>query len=320
MNINEPEEKGLVSVIIPSYNRAQILHRAIDSVLCQTYRDTEILVIDDGSSDNTLEVLDQYDSEVQVISQSNTGAAAARNNGINKARGEFIAFLDSDDEWMPHKLEKQIACFKQNNELGLVSSGMVDITSDGKKHFPRTFAFSGFATRKLIKYNFVNTSSVVVKTDCLRKMDSLFDTSFKQRSDWQFWIRFSARYKFQVLPNILCNRYFNDDSLGRSLIGHDAMIELNRRIYESLFSDELLSDYFNKNWKTIMAHQRMLSAHYFYHHGEIGKARSKALEAIRLSPFGVDWVKVFGYLTINPSLKAKIINLKGRVFKKSVKL
>ena len=101
--------KPLVTVIIPTYNRAKTIERSINSVLSQSYSNLELIVVDDGSSDNTKSVVENIDdSRVRYIWQNNSGACAARNNGINNARGEYIAFNDSDDTWKPNKLEKQL--------------------------------------------------------------------------------------------------------------------------------------------------------------------------------------------------------------------
>lgn len=105
------DEKVLVSVVIPVYNRADTIKRAVESVLEQTYKNVEIIIIDDGSTDGTidqLKELEQMESSIRVFKQDHKGANAARNLGIEKARGGFIAFQDSDDEWLPSKLEKQI--------------------------------------------------------------------------------------------------------------------------------------------------------------------------------------------------------------------
>src|SRR5690349_3602213 len=103
-----------VSVIIPTYNRAQFIARAVDSVLEQTYKDFEIIVIDDGSSDNTQEILKAYEGKIRYVYQQNKGISAARNRGIQEAKGEYIAFLDSDDVWKPEKLSVQVAILDVN--------------------------------------------------------------------------------------------------------------------------------------------------------------------------------------------------------------
>ncbi len=115
-----------VSVIIPAYNGDRYLAAAIDSILAQTYRDLEIIVVDDGSTDNTPQVAQQYGTAVhavQYVSQANQGVAASRNLGMAKARGDYIAFLDQDDVFLPHKLADQVALLEQDDNLGIVNSG-----------------------------------------------------------------------------------------------------------------------------------------------------------------------------------------------------
>jgi len=107
-------ENPLVSVIIPTYNRAWVLKEAIDSVLAQEFKDFELIVVDDGSTDNTGEILDSYEQDILVLRQSNKGVSAARNRGIDAAEGRLIAFLDSDDLWLPRKLSSQVDFFNSN--------------------------------------------------------------------------------------------------------------------------------------------------------------------------------------------------------------
>jgi glycosyltransferase involved in cell wall biosynthesis len=126
-----PGIAGLVSVVIPTYNRAYILAASIDSVLAQTYAHHEIIVVDDGSRDDTRAVVEKYGSRVRYIHQENAGLATARNTGMAAARGEFIAFQDSDDIWLPHKLEMQTALMRQYPQLALVWSDMTSIDAAG---------------------------------------------------------------------------------------------------------------------------------------------------------------------------------------------
>jgi len=117
MNVANPEMTMTISVVIPAYNSAKYIRRAIDSVLAQTRRPDEIIVADDGSTDDTAGVVETYGSDVQLIHQENAGASAARNAGINAATSEWIAFLDSDDEWLPEKLQLQSELLSRNRQL-----------------------------------------------------------------------------------------------------------------------------------------------------------------------------------------------------------
>jgi glycosyltransferase involved in cell wall biosynthesis len=133
-------DRALVSVVIPTYNRAHSLSRAVDSVLGQTHGDVEILLVDDGSKDDTPELVkERYGSErrVRYLRQENTGVSGARNHGLREATGDFVALLDSDDEWLPWKLEAQLACFRALPHVGMVWTDMMAVDETGKVLYPR---------------------------------------------------------------------------------------------------------------------------------------------------------------------------------------
>lgn len=141
------EIPGLVSVVIPSYNRAYIVGHAIESVLRQTYKNVEVVVIDDGSSDDTKSVVTAFDERVRYIYQPNAGIAVARNSGIAAARGEFVAFLDSDDVWLPWKLEAQLSVLRQRPEIGMIWTDMTAVDESGtvvEAEYLRTFYQASF--------------------------------------------------------------------------------------------------------------------------------------------------------------------------------
>ena len=127
--------EGLVSVIIPTFNRAYCLDRAVNSALGQTYRDVEVIVVDDGSTDATRELIARRysgDPRVRYHHQQNTGISGARNSGLALANGAFVAFLDSDDDWAPWKLELQVACLRAHPELGMVWTDMIAVATSGE--------------------------------------------------------------------------------------------------------------------------------------------------------------------------------------------
>jgi glycosyltransferase involved in cell wall biosynthesis len=128
-------EPGLVSVILPTYNRAYSLGAAIESVLAQSYRPIEIIVVDDGSKDNTAEVVAAFGDEVRYVKQANGGVASARNHGFRIARGEFVALIDSDDRWYPWKLEAQVAFLRKFPEAGMVWTDMTAVRDNGEKAY-----------------------------------------------------------------------------------------------------------------------------------------------------------------------------------------
>ncbi len=127
-----PGVPGLVSVIIPTYNRARLLGRAIESVLAQTYEPIEVIVADDGSTDDTADVVTRFGPRVRCERQANAGVSAARNLGLRRARGEFIAFLDSDDAWLPWKVAAQVALLRRRPEIGMVWTDMTAVDGEGR--------------------------------------------------------------------------------------------------------------------------------------------------------------------------------------------
>jgi len=135
-----------ISVIIPAYNHARYLAEAIDSVLAQTYAPLEIIVVDDGSTDGTPAVAASYGDRIRYIRQENAGVGAARNNGIAAARGEYLAFLDSDDIWLPEKLEREIALFDADPQLGFVHCGVEKFDESGQTTISMTGAEGWIAT------------------------------------------------------------------------------------------------------------------------------------------------------------------------------
>lgn len=146
------EVRDLVSVIIPSYNRAYIVGQAIESVLRQTHEKVEVVVIDDGSTDDTATVVKAFDDRVRYIYQPNAGIAVARNTGIAAARGEFVAFLDSDDEWLPWKVEAQLAVLRARPECGMIWTDMTAVDESGavvEREYLRTFYKASFRHTRL---------------------------------------------------------------------------------------------------------------------------------------------------------------------------
>ena len=128
-----PGQVGLVTVIIPTYNRAYIIGKTIDSVLAQTYRPIEIIVIDDGSTDDTRRVVTSYGDSVRYVHQANTGVPGARNAGFALARGDFLALVDSDDCWHPWKLELQVEFMRRHPDVGMVWTDMAAVGPDGRR-------------------------------------------------------------------------------------------------------------------------------------------------------------------------------------------
>ncbi len=198
----------LVSIIIPSYNRARIIPQAIQSVLNQTYENWELLIVDDGSSipfelESTLK-----DPRIQILrNATNQGAAAARNKGIHHAKGVYIAFLDTDDQWLPHKLEKQVA-FLQNSPPtvgGCVTA--CHLIYPHKKKI-RYIPIIDFYQQSIRGEHMSAGSTLLFKRECLAKV-GLQSTDLKRLEDWEWQINFSKYYTWHALPEALASIYVN---------------------------------------------------------------------------------------------------------------
>ena len=197
-----------VSVVIPTYNNASLVGRAIGSVLAQSYRNLEILVVNDGSTDHTLEILSQYsDDRIQIINQANQERSAARNTGIRNATGEYIAFLDDDDWWHPLKIEKQIRYLDENPSLVLVCTWAYSVTPDEKiislwgRDFP-----TGNQGKDQLVWLFLSSSiptpTVLLRRDLLDRI-GLFNTDIRYGEDWDLWMRTAVFGEFGCVPEPL---------------------------------------------------------------------------------------------------------------------
>jgi glycosyltransferase involved in cell wall biosynthesis len=198
-----------VSVIIPCYNAMPYLSETVDSVLRQTYTNFEIIIIDDGSSDKTVEWASQLtDPRIKLISQENKGAAGARNTGIANSQGEYIAFLDADDLWEPTKLEKQVQCLDKNSSVGLVHTWIAFVDAHGKPTGKiMTTDGEGNIWKQVAEYNPVRCGSTSMIRRCCFETVGLFDQSLRFVEDWDMWIRIASRYTFGLVKEpLVCYR------------------------------------------------------------------------------------------------------------------
>lgn len=204
----------LVSVIIPAYNAENFLEETLLSVISQTYKNLEIFAIDDGSQDGTPQIVKKImekDVRVMLLQQSNQGVAAARNLGIKKAQGDYIAPLDADDIWYPKKIEKQVECFLENDSsIGLVYAWSVGIDEEGFINRRRCIVptVEGNVFLPLLCSNLINTASTpLIRRTCLEKV-GYYNCELKQKNaqgceDWELYLRIAQYYQFRVVPEIL---------------------------------------------------------------------------------------------------------------------
>ncbi len=197
-----------VSVIIPTYNRREYVQETIDSVLAQTYTDYEIIVIDDGSTDGTGEALQsRYGDRIHYEWQENQGESVARNRGIELARGEYIAFLDSDDLWLPEKLEKQIAFLQKATDVGMVCCAIWLVDEKDQKFRADSVEScsenNDISLEMLLSRNHVSGPSTVVLHGAIVQRVGGFDPQIRFGEDWDFWIRVAGNSRIVALPEPL---------------------------------------------------------------------------------------------------------------------
>lgn len=199
-------EVPLVSVVIPAWNSADTLPRAIDSVLAQTWEAREIIVVDDGGTDDSLAVLAVYGDRLRVISQANGGPGAARNRGLSEARGRYVAFLDADDHWLPEKLERQVALLEAHPELGFCSTAtaVVDTRGGQVRDWPCWKAAEPLLETLFMRSATVSgsTSGVLARRELLLEAGG-FDERLRGFEDPDLWIRLAARAGYACIPEVL---------------------------------------------------------------------------------------------------------------------
>jgi glycosyltransferase involved in cell wall biosynthesis len=267
-----------VSVIIPTHNRAKLIGKAIKSVLNQTYQDFEIIIVDDGSTDNTEETVKSFNNfKIRYISHSNNrGISAARNTGIRASRGKYIALLDSDDEWLPEKLDQQIKVFQNaSSEVGVVCSWSYNIDEKGnyisKRCLPKK---DGYIYEDLLSTNPISVPTVLIRKECFHRV-GLFDNLLNAQQDWDMWIRIAKYYKFVLIKIPLVKYRIHPNQISKNL---EVKVITAKRI---------LKKYANELKKRPGAY----SKHHFYignrlcHMGKTKEGQRYLLKAILLYPF-----------------------------------
>lgn len=275
-----------VSVIISTYNRHHYVCEAIDSVLTQTFKDFEIILVDDGSKDNTKEVLERYSSSIRYVYQKNKGRAEARNTGIKIAQGEYIAFLDDDDIWLPNKLEKQVIFLDSNPDIGLVHTFTEIIDEHGNPQEEETknrlrqyekSLFLGYTYEGISRCGIMFMSSVMLRKLCLEKT-GLFDPNIEGHEDWDFSLRFALRYRIGTLlePLVKYRIHQIQTALEKLTRGRIKVAMKHLVILDSL--DNLLS----RNRIQYNFYIHLINAHYI--NMQLTEFQTYALKAIKLNP------------------------------------
>ncbi len=223
--MTESSQALRVSVVIPAYNAARFLPSAVASLRAQSRAVDEIIVVDDGSRDDTRQVVAGLGADIVYVHQENAGVSAARNRGIARATGELVGFLDADDFWMPEKVERQVAVFRRHPDVALVASDRCDVDDQGRILLDSLFRRQNLAKLfldldgaplpqalgRLVRTNFLPTSSVMVRKAALAEV-GVFETSIRFGEDLDLWARIAARYGVVCLPQVLVRYRLHDSN------------------------------------------------------------------------------------------------------------
>lgn len=269
-----------VSVIITTYNRADYLGFAIDSVLSQTFEDFELIIIDDGSTDGTKELVNSYQDERIIYHyQENRGQNPARNKGMAISNGEYIAHLDSDDMWIPSKLEKQVYILENNYNIGLVYCGTQLI--DGMHNVIGTqpiVIHNGKVLDKLLMTNFLyNGSCAIFRKDCLKKV-GFFDESFKRMTDWEFYLKFAIYYKFFGINEYLLKYRIHNETMSKDFNSYKAY---GIKILEKIFAHKDLDPKYLKFKNRAIALRHRYMGRRYFENKYPDEARKGFIEALK---------------------------------------
>lgn len=252
-----------VSVVIPAYNAAGFLPDAIDSVLAQTMSDLEVIVVDDGSTDETESVVSRYGPPVRYLRQQNQGVSVARNRGIDESQGRYVAFLDADDTWMPHKLERQLEDLSRHPEHRICFSAFTRVDADlvplgVSRGEGRNVTLHDLLTRG----NVVGSICTIVCERSLLMEAGGFDSAFSQCADWDMWIRLACFTTFYYVDEPLVTYRQHDSNMSRNarLLEDDSL----RVLAKGFGSPNLPSDLRSQRKLAFGRNYRVLAGTYFH--------------------------------------------------------
>jgi glycosyltransferase involved in cell wall biosynthesis len=229
----------MISIIIPTYNRGRLIKKSIWSILRQTYQNFELIIVDDNSDDGTEDIVKNIkDNRIRYIKhENNKGANVARNTGISNSTGEYIAFQDSDDEWLEDKLEIQINELIKN-KVDVVASSFYRYSKNEKRELiPEKSIKDEQISVDLFYGNFISTQTILGKRECF--VEESFDESFPRFQDWELIIRISKKYKVHFINKPLVNVYVQDDSISQNYLkAYLALKMLLKKYIEELEKDK----------------------------------------------------------------------------------
>jgi glycosyltransferase involved in cell wall biosynthesis len=275
-------DKPKVSVVLPTYNRANELRKSIYSVLSQTFTDFELIIVDDASSDNTTEIISAVnDNRVRYIQLiDNVGGSEARNVGIRKARGEIVAFQDSDDVWTSLKLEKAVNELVAEPDAGAVFSDFIQIWESGSRKMPKWWSpfDQEYFYNSLLWNNVVDTPTLVVRKSILQRVDG-FDASMPRYQDWELALRLAEVTNFVYIDEPLILSYVTPGSITHNKEAHRiAMEKIYKKHYKTINAERRLKAL----WMQRLGDARMI--------GGVKGGRSLLVKSLLYDPFNIRYL------------------------------
>ncbi len=227
-----------VSVVIPAYNHARFLPEALDSVLAQTFRDFEVLVVDDGSTDATREVVAAYGNRIRYVHQPNAGQAAARNRGIRETSGGLLAFLDADDSWFPEKLASQVAYLDTHPEVGVVFTRFLVTDAGGTPlyAYPPKFRYDRNAFEAMLLWPIGWMNVAMVRRACF-DLVGLLDDTIRWPTDWDLWLRVTQHFRMGFVSQPLAIYRQSEGSLSQQQTRNPKAVAEFQRVLDKVFAD-----------------------------------------------------------------------------------
>jgi len=224
----------VISVIIPAYNSEKTISSTIESVLNQTFTNFELIIINDGSQDSTLNIISQFqDSRIRVFSFENAGGNVSRNRGLNRALGDFVSFLDADDIWKTDKLATQLKALEESPQAAVAYSWTDYIDENGNFTYPgRRTAINGDVYEELLIANFLeNGSNPLIRKPILIALGG-FDESLNAAQDWDMWLRLAAKFEFVCVPSVHILYRISPNSLSTNILRQEkAGLQLLEKAY-----------------------------------------------------------------------------------------
>lgn len=302
------DEKALVSVIIPTYNRVNLLHRAIKSVLKQTYQIFELIIVDDGSSDNTDQVVTNFsDSRIHYIRlNNNRGKSIALNEGIKASKGEFLIFLDDDDEFLPQLLEIEVDAIRNTtDEVGFVFGLGKIIRKQRISYFNRkNYQKKDDLFKAQLQFCALTHLGVLIKKKCLERV-GYFNESLFFGIDWEFMLRLLKHFEYIRVNRVVCKVHY-EDPLNVSHISEDTKSKIPNRLrtYKILLKDFY---YEISQSKTILAKHYFRIAHTFYKNNDFKYAKKYFKLAFKTNP--INFRYIFYHLLVHFRKKLNVLNI-----------